>query len=97
MWRIWTWRREHGTHVTVQISWGVTVGPSVVEAVIVTVFNRSGHPVRVTGAGVEMKTVASVGDDVSECRPPNTKQASADWRLRQMTEYRVETPEMGSG
>jgi hypothetical protein len=55
VWRVWTWRREHGTNVKVQISMGWQLfGANAVDAVVVTVFNRSSHPVRVTGAGVEM-------------------------------------------
>jgi hypothetical protein len=51
----WTWRREHGTNVTVQISIGfLAFPPNIVDAVMVTVYNESAHPVRVTGAGVEI-------------------------------------------
>jgi hypothetical protein len=54
LWRWWTWRQEHETLVTVKIAIGfLTFGPKLVEAVIVTVFNRSKHPVRVTGVALE--------------------------------------------
>ena len=56
IWRYWTWRQEHGTNVTVQISMGFIVGfgPNAIDAVQITVFNRSAHPIRVAGVGVEM-------------------------------------------
>src|SRR5439155_15197391 len=55
LWRVWTWRREHATNVKVQISMGFMMfGPNAVDAVIVTVFNRGSHTMRVTGAGVEV-------------------------------------------
>jgi len=54
LWRWWTWRQEHGTLVTAQIGMGfLTLGPNLVEAINVTVFNRSKHPVRVTGVAIE--------------------------------------------
>ena len=68
IWRVWTWRQEHGTHVTVQISWGVLT-PMLVEAVLVTVFNRSGHPIRVTGAGVEMNDGSKRAGHVVQIKP----------------------------
>jgi hypothetical protein len=57
VWRVWTWRQEHGTNVTVRISLGfltLSLEPHVIEAVIVTAINSSAHAVRVTSAGVEM-------------------------------------------
>ena len=68
IWRLWTWRQEHGTHVTVQISWGVLT-PTLVEAVLVTVFNRSGHPIRVTGAGVEINDGSQRTGNVMQVKP----------------------------
>ena len=54
-WRAWAWRQEHGTNVTVQLSIGFLTFPTgLIEAIIVTVINHSAHPVRVTGAGVEI-------------------------------------------
>lgn len=61
-WRWWTWRQEHKTLVTVKIAMGfLTFGPKLVEAVILTVFNRSGHPVRVTGVGLSGHPVRVTG------------------------------------
>jgi len=55
VWRWWTWRREHGTNVKVKLTWGLALlGDHSIESAIVTVFNQSAHPVRVTGAGVEV-------------------------------------------
>jgi hypothetical protein len=54
VWRWWTWRQEHGTLLTAQIGMGfLAFGPKLVEAISVTVYNRSRHPVRVTGVGIE--------------------------------------------
>ena len=54
-WRYWTWRQEHGTHVVVEISFGfVALGPRLVDTVLVTVRNRSKHPVRVENVAVEL-------------------------------------------
>ncbi len=54
IWRWWTWRQEHGTLVTVQIGMAfLTLGPNLVEAITVTVYNRSRHAIRVTGIAVE--------------------------------------------
>jgi hypothetical protein len=70
IWRLWTWRQEHGTHVTVQISWGgLAFGPDLVEAVLVTVFNRSRHPVRVTGCGVEINDGSKRAGHVMQIKP----------------------------
>ena len=55
VWRYWTWRQEHGTHVSVEISTGFLVlGTTPLDVVQVTVRNRSTHPVRVDGVAVEM-------------------------------------------
>jgi hypothetical protein len=55
LWRYRTWRQEHGTHVVVEISFGlVTLGPNAVDAVMVKVRNLSGHPIRVDSVAVEV-------------------------------------------
>lgn len=70
IWRYWTWRQEHGTLVTVTLKWGgLTFGPNVVEAVTVTVLNQSSHPVRVTGAGVEINDGSERTGNVTEVKP----------------------------
>jgi hypothetical protein len=54
LWRWWTWRQEHRTLVSVKVAIGfLTFGPKLVDAVILTVFNNSSHPVRVTGVGLQ--------------------------------------------
>lgn len=54
IWRGWTWRQEHATLIRVQIDLGIVqVWPAVNGAVILTVYNRSAHPVRVTGVAIE--------------------------------------------
>jgi len=54
LWRWWTWRQEHGTLITAQIGMGfLGFGPKLIEAITVTVYNRSKHPVRVTGVAIE--------------------------------------------
>jgi len=54
IWRLWTWRQTHETLVTVEIGMAfLGFGANLIEAITVTVYNRSQHAIRVTGIAVE--------------------------------------------
>jgi hypothetical protein len=52
-WQVYSWTQEHATRITVKATWGfLTSGPNISDAVaMVSVYNRSGHPVEVYGVG----------------------------------------------
>jgi hypothetical protein len=55
IWKWWTWHQEQGTFVTAKIDAALLAyGPDLVKAVTLTVYNRSKHPIRVTGVAIEL-------------------------------------------
>ena len=54
LWQIYAWWHRTKSHVTVDARIGLTV-PQAVEIITITVKNRSEHPVRVEGAGIDLQ------------------------------------------